>query len=87
MAATAVVRARIDEKTKRKATKALKKIGLSVSDVIRLTMVRIAEEKTFPLDLHIPNAESREAIRELAEGKGQRFATVEEFMADLNARD
>ncbi|CAN5353259.1 type II toxin-antitoxin system RelB/DinJ family antitoxin [soil metagenome] len=87
MSATAVVRARIDEKTKRKATKALAKIGLTVSDAIRLTMVRIADEKTLPFELYTPNAESREAIRELQEGRGQRFATVEEFMADLNARD
>lgn len=87
MAATAVVRARIDEKTKRKASKALKKIGLSVSDAIRLTMMRIAEEKTLPFELHVPNAETIAAIKELEAGGGRRFGSIEELMADLNADD
>ena len=87
MATTAVVRARIDEKTKRKASRALKKIGLSVSDAIRLMMMRIAEEKTLPFGLHVPNAETIAAIKELEAGGGRRFGSIEELMADLNADD
>jgi DNA-damage-inducible protein J len=87
MPATAVVRARIDEKVKRKASKALNKMGLSVSDAIRILMTRVAEEQVLPFELHVPNKESEAAIRELEEGGGQTFATLEEFMADLNARD
>jgi DNA-damage-inducible protein J len=40
-----VVRARIDSDTKERATAALEAMGLSVSDAIRLLMLRIAEEK------------------------------------------
>jgi DNA-damage-inducible protein J len=87
MPATAVVRARIDEKTKRKASKALAGMGLSMSDAIRLMLVRVAEEKALPFDVYEPNEESLRAIAELERGKGQRFETVEELMADLNARD
>jgi DNA-damage-inducible protein J len=87
MAATAVVRARIDEKTKRKAAKALKKVGLSVSDAIRLTMVKIAEGQTPPFDLHVPNAETIAAIEELEKGGGRRVSSVEELFAELNADD
>jgi DNA-damage-inducible protein J len=87
MPATAVVRARIDEKTKRKASKALAGMGLSMSDAIRLMLVRVAEEKALPFDVYEPNEESLRAIAELERGEGQRFETVEELMADLNARD
>ena len=87
MPATAVVRARIDEKTKRKASKALAGMGLSMSDAIRLMLVRVAEEKALPFDVYEPNEDSLRAIAELERGEGQRFETVEELMADLNARD
>ena len=87
MTANAVVRARIDGRTKKKATKVLADMGLSVSDAIRLMLVRVADEKALPFDVRVPNKESLEAIAELERGEGQVFKTVEEFLADLNARD
>ncbi|MBV8820585.1 MAG: type II toxin-antitoxin system RelB/DinJ family antitoxin, partial [Acidobacteriaceae bacterium] len=50
MSNSSVVRARIDERTKRQAAAALKKIGLTVSDAFRLLMVRVAAEKTLPFE-------------------------------------
>jgi DNA-damage-inducible protein J len=79
------VRARIDSGTKERAAKALEAMGLSVSDAIRLLMLRIAEERRLPFAVKVPNATTREAIAELEAGKGKRFASVEELMADLNA--
>jgi DNA-damage-inducible protein J len=87
MPANAVVRARIDEKTKKKATVVLKAIGLTPSDAFRLLMVRVAREKSFPFDLHEPNAETMEAIEEARRGGLKRFNTVAELMADLHADD
>jgi DNA-damage-inducible protein J len=81
------VRARIDSETKERAAKALEAMGLSVSDAIRLLMLRIAEERRLPFAVKVPNATTREAISELEAGKGKRFASVEELMADLNADD
>lgn len=43
------VRVRIDPDTKERATEALEKMGLSVSDAIRLLMFRIADEHRMPL--------------------------------------
>ena len=40
MSADTVVRARIDNDTKERATEALRAMGLSVSDAIRLLMLR-----------------------------------------------
>ena len=81
------VRARIDTETKERAAHALQAMGLSLSDAIRLLMVRIADERCLPFDIKAPNATSREAMAELAAGKGQRFADVDDFMADLRADD
>jgi len=50
------VRARIDPGTKERATEALEKMGLSVSDAIRLLMLRIAEEHRMPFEIKVPNA-------------------------------
>jgi DNA-damage-inducible protein J len=87
MAAETYVRARIDAKTKERAAGALAAMGLSVSDAIRLLMIRVAEERRLPFDIKAPNAVTAEAIAELEAGKGKKFASVDALMADLNADD
>jgi DNA-damage-inducible protein J len=42
------VRARIDTNTKERATDALEAMGLSISDAIRLLMLRVADERRLP---------------------------------------
>lgn len=87
MSANAVVRARIDEEVKRKATQALHRMGLSVSDAIRLLMVRVADEQALPFELHVPNEETIAAMEEARRGGLPRAGSVEELMAQLNADD
>lgn len=81
------VKARIDDDTKLTAFAALEKMGLTASDVIRMLFRRIADEGALPFDVRVPNAETLEAMRELEEGRGRRFATVAEFMESLNEAD
>ena len=81
------VRARIDSATKERAADALAAMGLSISDAIRLLMLRIVDERRLPFDVKAPNATTREAIRELEAGKGKRFDSTDALMADLNADD
>jgi DNA-damage-inducible protein J len=50
----AVVRARIDGRTKREGAAALKKIGLTVSDAFRLLLVRVAAERRCRSSRSIP---------------------------------
>jgi len=45
------VRARIDGQVKEKAAKVLADMGLSVSDAIRLLLVRVAAEKALPFEI------------------------------------
>jgi DNA-damage-inducible protein J len=83
MSADAVVRARIDPEVKAQATEALEAMGLSLSDAIRMLLVRIAAEKELPFPVKVPNATTLEAMRELEEGGGARFDTAEELFEDL----
>jgi len=86
-AADTYVRARIDAKTKERASEALESMGLSISDAIRLLMLRVADERRLPFEVRVPNAATRKAMAELEAGKGERFASVEALMADLHADD
>jgi DNA-damage-inducible protein J len=81
------VRARIDTHTKELAADALEAMGLSISDAIRLLMLRIADERRLPFEVKAPNSKTRKAIAELESGKGKKFDSVEALMADLHADD
>jgi len=59
------VRARIDSETKARASDALAAMGLSVSDAIRLLMLRIADEHRLPFEIKAPSASSRQALAEI----------------------
>ena len=85
MATDTVVRARIDEQVKEKAAKVLADMGLSVSDAIRLLLIRVAADKALPFEIKMPNAETRAAMAELEQGEGKSFDSVAGLMADLNA--
>jgi DNA-damage-inducible protein J len=87
MASDTVVRARIDGQIKEKAAKVLAEMGLSVSDAIRLLLVRVATEKALPFEIKVPNLKTQAAMVDLEKGGGARFDTVAELMADLNAED
>ncbi|CAB1371001.1 type II toxin-antitoxin system RelB/DinJ family antitoxin [Denitratisoma oestradiolicum] len=86
-AADTYVRARIDSATKERAATALEAMGLSISDAIRLLMLRVADERRLPFEVKAPNTVTRKAMAELEAGKGKRFASVEDLMADLHAHD
>lgn len=79
-----IVRARIDRATKERAAAALVDMGLSISDAIRLLMLRIADERRLPFPVTAPNATTRKAITELESGKGKAFSSVAALMADLS---
>lgn len=82
-----VVRARIDTSIKERASDALAEMGLSLSDAIRLLLIRVAEERRLRFEVKVPNAATRQAMRELEAGKGEKFNSVAEMMAVLDADD
>jgi len=87
MADNAVVRARIDERTKKQAAAALKKIGLTLSDAFRLLLVRVAAEKALPFEPLHPNAETVAAMKAARRGDLVRVGKPDKLLRRLNARD
>ncbi len=81
------VRARIDMNTKERAAEALQAMGLSISDAIRLLMLRVADEHRLPFEIKLPNKKTLDAINELESGKGKKFQSIDALMDDLNADD
>jgi DNA-damage-inducible protein J len=84
---SSMLHVRIDDEVKAKATAALEAMGLSASDAVRLLFHRIAADQAFPLELRVPNAETRAAMVEAAEimraGK-LRFRSAAALFADLD---
>ena len=87
MTANAVVRARIDQRTKDKASAILGAVGLTVSDAVRLMLVRTVAEKALPFDPLVPNAKTIRALKAARREHLRRAGTLDELMADLDADD
>ncbi|HEX7788928.1 MAG TPA: type II toxin-antitoxin system RelB/DinJ family antitoxin [Afipia sp.] len=56
MAANALVQTRIDADVKERATAVLDNIGLTVSDVMRIVLTRVAKEGALPVGLTVDAA-------------------------------
>ncbi|MBV8979258.1 MAG: type II toxin-antitoxin system RelB/DinJ family antitoxin [Alphaproteobacteria bacterium] len=87
MPANSVVRARIDERTKNQATKILEAVGLTVSDAVRMMLVRTVAEKRLPFDPLVPNADTIEAMQAARRGELTTVGGIDDLIADLNADD
>lgn len=61
-AQTTMLDVRVDDDTKTRATAALGEMGLAVSDAVRLFLRRVVAGQAFPLELEVPNAETRAAM-------------------------
>jgi len=62
MASTVFVRAGIDEALRDEAALVLAEFGLTVSDVVRMTLTRVAKDRAVPLELKVPNGETQAAM-------------------------
>lgn len=80
---SAMVHVRVDEQVKEEAAATLAKMGLSVSDAVRMMLMRIAAEKTLPFEVRIPNSETHSALQAAERQEGARFESPEELFGDL----
>tara|TARA_R110002110_G_scaffold90443_2_gene235149 strand:- start:196 stop:456 length:261 start_codon:yes stop_codon:yes gene_type:complete len=82
--ADAVVRARIDRATKLEATELFQKMGITVSDAIRMMLVQAVAEKALPFEVKVPNAETVAALRDSRNGEVTRVTSVDDLFEDLD---
>jgi len=77
---------RIDDETKTQATEALAAMGLSMSDAVRIFLKRVVNDQAFPLELKVPNAETRAAMEEaraMMKARQARFESADTLLDEL----
>lgn len=79
MSTTTMIHVRIDEKIKVQATETLNAMGLSISDAVRVFLLRVIADKQMPFEIKVPNAVTRAAITEadtIMRKRRKHFATA-----------
>jgi len=84
MAKTAMTHARLTPEVKEQAEKILKDLGISISAAYEMYYRQIIAHQGIPFDLRIPNAETRQAMRDAREGKGRKVDTIDDLFKDLD---
>jgi DNA-damage-inducible protein J len=87
MGDSTMLHVRVDEEIKTQATEALAAMGLTVSDAVRILLKRVADDQAFPLELKVPNAQTREAMaqaRTMMKARAARFASADALMNELD---
>jgi len=74
--ATTMVHVRVDQRTKQRAAKTLAAMGISVSDVVRMLLRRVAAEKSLPFEVKVPSAKTVKALRAAGRGDAKRFSSA-----------
>ena len=82
-----MIHVRVDEDLKTRASDTLEKMGLSLSDAVRLLLTRIAAEQALPFEVRVPNAETVAAMQASDRGEVTKASSVAEMIARLNAND
>lgn len=86
MAQSTMLHVRVDEEIKTQASEALAAMGLSLSDAIRILLKRVVNDQAFPLELKVPNAQTRLAMedaRAMAQARAARFDSGEALIHEL----
>jgi len=81
--ATTMVHVRVDQKIKQRAARTLAAMGISVSDAVRMLLVRVAAENALPFEVRLPNATTVKAMRAADRGKGKRMDSAAALFEDL----
>ena len=69
LVAKALVQTRIDAEVKEQATVVLESMGLTVSDVVRIVLTRVAKDKALPFEMRVPNRPTAETLTKSERGE------------------
>ncbi|MDX8443395.1 type II toxin-antitoxin system RelB/DinJ family antitoxin [Mesorhizobium australafricanum] len=89
MANTKMIHIRVDDDIREEASSVLGSLGLSVSDAVRVFLHRVVASQGFPLELKVPNEETRAALveaRAIRQARKARFAAPDQLFADLDGK-
>ena len=74
------VRARIDPVLKEDATEVLENMGLTVSDAIRLFLIRVVSDRALPFEVKVPNARTIAAMKAADRGDVRYCDSLDELL-------
>ena len=82
---TTRIQARIEEPLKKEGERILKKLGITTTDLMRMTFRQLVMRKGIPFDVRIPNEETLQAFEETEKHpeKLTSYPSVKEAMSDL----
>lgn len=80
----ATINARIEPDLKLQAETILHKVGLSSAEAIRLFYSQVCLQNGLPFEVKIPNKKTRDAMKELESGKGERFKTMKDVWDSID---
>lgn len=86
MARSTTLHVRVDDEIKTQASAALASMGLTVSDAVRILLKRVVNDQAFPLELKVPNTQTRAAIEEaraMMKARATRFESADALIDDL----
>ena len=86
MAHSKMLHVRVDDDIKTQASEALAAMGLSVSDAVRILLKRVVNDQAFPLELKVPNAQTRAAMEEaraMTKARTTRFESAHALLDDF----
>lgn len=84
MTKSAYIRARVEPDLKKDAEAIFAELGVNPSQVITMLYKQVARNHELPLELKLPNKETKEAIKAAREGQGlHKRQNVDEFFDDL----
>jgi DNA-damage-inducible protein J len=86
MSQSTMLHIRVEDEIKVQATEALAAMGLSMSDAVRILLKRVVNDQAFPLELKVPNAATRAAMKESRtkmKTSKARFDSADQLINDL----
>jgi DNA-damage-inducible protein J len=83
MSKNAFVRARTDSDLKARVEAIFAQVGLNMTDAINLFFHQVEMHNGLPFEVRIPNAETRQALCDLEEGRDVTVSTLSEFKQSL----
>ncbi len=83
---SSTITVRVEEQTKKEASKIFKEVGLDMSTAINIFLKQVIRSKglPFPVSAETPNAVTLNAIKEAEKGEMASFVSIDELMEDLN---
>ena len=84
MAKTTQMQIRLEPELKAESERILAQLGLKPTEYIRMALRQLVYRKGLPFEVHVPNAETVEAIREPWRGREQ-YRSAAELLAGHDA--